>query len=130
MLGFVYWSKKISSGKWEVYTNNGREKTGLDVVEWAKSAVSLGAGEILLTSVDKEGTTKGFDLDLVKTVKNNISIPVIASGGMGKTLDLIEVIKKCDVDAVAMAHVLHRNVLTISKIKNFLSSNDINVRKS
>ena len=123
-------AKKIDLDRWEVYTNNGREKTGLDVIEWAKKASLLGAGEILLTSIDQEGTAKGFDINLVKKVKENISIPVIASGGMGKTIDLIEVINNCNVDAVAMAHVLHKNILTVKTIKQSLLSKNINVRKN
>ena len=123
-------AKKIDLDRWEVYTNNGREKTGLDVIEWAKKASLLGAGEVLLTSVDQEGTTKGFDINLIKKVKENISIPVIASGGMGKTIDLIEVINNCNVDAVAMAHVLHKNILTVKTIKQSLLSKNINVRKN
>ena len=123
-------AKKIDLDRWEVYTNNGREKTGLDVIEWAKKASLLGAGEILLTSIDQEGTAKGFDINLIKKVKENISIPVIASGGMGKTADLIEVVKNCNVDAVAMAHVLHKNILTVKTIKQSLLSKNINVRKN
>ena len=123
-------AKKIDLDRWEVYTNNGREKTGLDVIEWAKKASLLGAGEVLLTSVDQEGTTKGFDINLIKKVKENISIPVIASGGMGKTIDLIEMINSCNVDAVAMAHVLHKNILTVKTIKQSLLSKNINVRKN
>ena len=76
-------AKKISDNKWEVYTENGREKTGMDVLEWAQKVDKLNAGEILLTSIDNEGTQKGFDNTLIKTVSNNVSIPVIASGGMG-----------------------------------------------
>lgn len=123
-------AKKIDLDRWEVYTNNGREKTGLDVIEWAKKASLLGAGEVLLTSVDQEGTTKGFDISLIKKVKESISIPVIASGGMGKTIDLIEVVNNCNVDAVAMAHVLHKNILTVKTIKQSLLSKNINVRKN
>ena len=123
-------AKLKGENQWEVYTNNGREKTGLDVIEWAKKASLLGAGEVLLTSVDQEGTTKGFDISLIKKVKESISIPVIASGGMGKTIDLIEVVNNCNVDAVAMAHVLHKNILTVKTIKQSLLSKNINVRKN
>ena len=79
--------------------------------------MSFGAGEILLTSIDQEGTKKGFDINLVKNVKENISVPVIASGGMGKVEDLIQVVNSCDVDAVAMANVLHKNILTVKDLK-------------
>ena len=122
-------AKKINQNKWEVYTNNGREKTGLDVIDWAQKAESLGAGEILLTSIDQEGTNKGFDINLVKNVKKNVSVPVIASGGMGKVEDLIEVVNICNVDAVAMANVLHKNILTIKDIKKKLFSENFYFRK-
>jgi len=123
-------AKHIGFQQWEVYTDNGRERSGLDVIEWVRRAVSIGAGEILLTSVDKEGTRKGFDVDLVRAVTSKVSVPVIASGGMGKTADLIEVVKNCNVDAVAMAHVLHKNILTVKTIKQSLLSKNINVRKN
>ena len=122
-------AKKINHDKWEVYTNNGREKTGLDVIEWVQKAESLGAGEILLTSVDQDGTNKGFDINLVKNVKKSVSVPVIASGGMGKVEDLVEVVNTCNVDAVAMANVLHKNILTIKDIKKNLFSENFCFRK-
>jgi len=75
---------QVGVGKWEVFTDNGRESTGLDVIDWVKRGVDLGAGEILLTSVDREGTRKGFDIDLVQAVTQEVTVPVIASGGMGK----------------------------------------------
>jgi cyclase len=99
------------------------------VFEWVKKAVSFGAGEILLTSIDQEGTKKGFDINLVKNVKENISVPVIASGGMGKVEDLIQVVNSCDVDAVAMANVLHKNILTVKDLKKNLSSENFYFRK-
>jgi imidazole glycerol-phosphate synthase subunit HisF len=100
-------AKRVADGKWEAYTDNGREKTGLDVVEWAARGQALGAGEILLTSVDREGTRKGFDVDLVKAVSPGVSVPLIASGGMGKPDDLVDVVVRGGADAVAMADVLH-----------------------
>lgn len=78
-------AKQVGPERWEVYTDNGRERTGLDVIEWVKQGVGMGAGEILLTSVDREGTRKGFDIALVRAVTAEVSVPVIASGGMGKT---------------------------------------------
>jgi cyclase len=100
-------AKRAAGGAWEVYTDNGREHTGLDVMAWAKRAVDLGAGEILLTSVDREGTRKGFDIELTRAVSDAVSVPVIASGGMGSVAHLIEVVRKGHADAVAMADVLH-----------------------
>lgn len=122
-------AKKVGEGKWEAYTDNGREKTGLDVIEWAKKVEELGAGEILLTSIDMEGTKKGFDLELIKKVSEVISIPLIASGGAGNVDHISDCIIKGKVNAVAMAAVLHYNLLTIKEIKEHLSNQGILVRK-
>ena len=111
-------AKKRAPGKWECYCDNGREHTGRDVVEWAQEAVQLGAGEIILTSVDREGTAKGFDCDLVQAVSTRVPIPLIAGGGMGKLADMNDVINEGHADAVAMAHVLHYNKLTVDDIAN------------
>ena len=111
-------AKKISHGKWECYYDNGREHSGRDVVEWAQEGAALGAGEILLTSVDREGTAKGFDIELVHAVSGLVPIPVIAGGGMGQVDDLANVVKTGGADAVAMAHVLHYNKLTLQEIAN------------
>jgi imidazole glycerol-phosphate synthase subunit HisF len=100
-------AKQVGRERWEVYTDNGRERTGLDVVEWVKRGVALGAGEVLLTSVDREGTRKGFDIALVRAVAAEVSVPLIASGGMGKPEDLVDVVRKGGADAVAMADILH-----------------------
>lgn len=110
-------AKSISAGRWEAYTDNGRERTGLDVVEWAKRGVELGAGEILLTSVDREGTRSGFDLELVRSVSNAVRVPVIASGGMGKLEDIELVTIGGSADAVAMADVLHYDRITIPAMR-------------
>ena len=96
-------AKKISKDKWEVFTENGRQKTGLDVLTWVKKIVSLGAGEILLTSIDKDGTKKGFDLDLVSKVSKICKIPLIVSGGLGTTEHLKQLFKAGVVDGVAAA---------------------------
>ena len=121
-------AKKVSENKWEAYIDNGRESTGLDVTEWAVRGVDLGAGEILLTSVDKEGTQKGFDIDLVRVISNKVSVPVIASGGMGNTEHLVEVIHEGKADAVAMADVLHYNRLTFKFIREAAKTAQIPVR--
>jgi cyclase len=111
-------AKNVSPGRWEAYTDNGRERTGLDVIEWAQRGVELGAGEILLTSIDREGTRSGFDLDLVNSVSNAVRVPVIASGGMGKLEDIGLVTLKGAADAVAMADVLHYQRLTIPAMRD------------
>lgn len=121
-------AKKQSESSWEVYTNSGREKTNIDAVEWAKKGESLGAGEILLTSIDAEGTRKGFDIDLIKAVTDKVNIPVIASGGMGKPEDLVDAVNLGGVKAVAMADILHYQRDSISAIKNTMLENKISVR--
>ena len=122
-------AKRVGDGKWEAYTDNGREKTGLDVVEWAMRGQSLGAGEILLTSVDREGTRKGFDVDLVAAVSPRVSVPVIASGGMGKPDDLVDVVLRGGADAVAMADVLHYRRHPLADIRARAREAGITVRK-
>jgi imidazole glycerol-phosphate synthase subunit HisF len=120
-------AKQVGKDRWEVYTNNGREHTGLDVVEWVKHGVSLGAGEILLTSVDKEGTRKGFDIPLIKTVSAAVDVPLIASGGMGRPEDLLAVVE-ANADAVAMADILHYNRVAISDIRTLADNEGLSVR--
>ena len=110
-------AKIITNNKWEVYTECGRERTGLDVVEWAKKCVNLGIGEILITSVDKEGTRKGFDLELIKKLTDSFNTPIIASGGMGNNQHLHELIENTNVDAVCIASLLHYNKSTIKEIR-------------
>lgn len=110
-------AKQVSFGKWEAYTDNGRERTGLDVLDWVKRGVELGAGEILVTSVDCEGTRAGFDLDLVRNVSSGVPVPVIASGGMGTLEHFIDASTKGLADAVAMADVLHYKRMTIADIR-------------
>jgi cyclase len=122
-------AKRISEGRWEVLTNNGRERTGLDVIDWATQSVAQGAGEILLTSIDKEGTRTGFDIDLVKAVADQVTVPVIACGGMGEAKDVITVVEDGGADAVAMADVLHYNRATIGEIRRTAQSAGLILRK-
>jgi len=110
-------AKKVEGDHWEVYTDNGRERSGLDVVEWAKFCVSNGAGEVLLTSVDREGTRKGFDIELIKAVSSAVNVPIIASGGMGKPEDLLSVVSEGGADAVAMADIIHYKRAEIGDIR-------------
>lgn len=121
-------AKRVSPGRWEVYTDNGREHTGIDVIDWVRRGVSMGAGEVLLTSVDREGTRKGFDIDLVKAVTAEISVPVIASGGMGKPEDLIEIVREGGADAVAMADILHYKRAEIGEIRAVAETAGLGVR--
>ena len=122
-------AKKVHDQKWEAYTDNGREKTGLDVIDWAKKVEELGAGEILLTSIDAEGTKKGFDIELIKKVAASVSIPVIASGGAGKVEHFSTCMRECNIDAIAAAAVLHYNELTINDVKQHISQQGEEVRK-
>jgi imidazole glycerol-phosphate synthase subunit HisF len=119
-------AKKISENKWEVYIDNGREPTGMDVVEWAKKVEDLGAGEIMLTSVDKEGTKRGFDIELYNAISEVVSIPTICCGGAGKKEHIADVISNKGVDAVALASVLHYNIESIKNLKEFLTNNKKN----
>ena len=121
-------AKKISEGCWEVYTDNGREKTGKNVLEWVAEATNRGVGEILLTSIDMEGTRRGFDVELTKAVSTSVTVPVIASGGMGSTNDFCDVVDTGKADAVAMADVLHYGRLTIPEIRNVAKAHGCAVR--
>lgn len=125
-------AKKQPDGKYECYTDNGRVRTGINVIEWTEKAVKLGAGEILLTSVDQEGTGKGYDLELTRRVAESVPIPVIACGGAGSTGDVYEAIVKGKADAVSIASILHYNFVREHKYQlglfnegniNFLRSN-------
>ena len=121
-------AKKIASKKWEAYIDNGREPTGLDAIEWARKVEELGAGEIMLTSLDMEGTKKGFDIELYQAIQDIVSIPIIASGGMGKADDAIELLINSKVDAIATASVIHYNLDSITNIKKSFIENNIKVR--
>lgn len=121
-------AKRKANGSWECFTDNGREHTERDVVDWAKHAVKLGAGEILLTSIDQEGTRKGFDIDLVRTVSTAVSIPVIASGGMGNTQHLVAAVQDGKADAVAMADILHYKRMDMPAIRSAAKQAGLSVR--
>ena len=121
-------AKCIAPGQWEAYTDNGREKTGLDVVQWARDGVALGAGEILLTSIDREGTRKGFDLELLAAVSGAVQVPVIASGGMGCLEDVTRAVREGSADAVAMADVLHYKRHNLHEIRSAARAAGLNVR--
>jgi cyclase len=121
-------AKQNGAGRWEVLTNNGRERTGVDVVEWVRRGVEMGAGEVLLTSVDREGTRKGFDIELVRAVTAAISVPVIAAGGMGTPNDLVRVVCEGGADGVAMADILHYKRADVGAIRDVAEAAGLGVR--
>jgi cyclase len=114
--------------KWEAYVHGGRTPTGRDAVAWAREAVERGAGEILLTSMDADGTQNGYDIDLTRAVTQAVNVPVIASGGAGNLDHLVEVIKKADADAVLAASIFHYGTFTIRQAKEHMASAGIPVR--
>lgn len=114
--------------KWEVYINGGRTPAGLDAIEWAKKAAELGAGEILLTSMDFDGTKDGYDLALTKKITDAVNIPVIASGGAGKLEHFYEAIKQANADACLAASIFHYQQFTIKEVKEYLKNKGIPVR--
>lgn len=119
---------KKEGNSWNVYINGGRINTGLDVIEWAKRGESLGAGEILLTSMDNDGTKKGYDIELTKKIATSLKIPVIASGGAGKKEHFLEVFKEAKADAALAASLFHFKELSVIDLKLYLKENNINVR--
>ncbi len=121
-------AKRGESGNWEVFTHGGRRATGLDAVEWAKKMQALGAGEILLTSMDRDGTKVGFDLPLTRAVSDAVSIPVIASGGVGNLQDLADGIVQGHADAVLAASIFHYGQHSVQEAKRFMAQRNIPVR--
>ena len=110
-------AKQTAPGRWEAYTDNGRNHTGLDALDWARRGAALGCGEILLTSVDREGTRKGFDVELCRAVSDAVAVPVIASGGMGEIAHVAAVVADGHADAIALADALHHQRMTLPDIR-------------
>jgi cyclase len=121
-------ARASAPGRWEVYTHGGRKARGLDVVEWARTMARRGAGEILLTSMDRDGTRSGFDLELTRAVCDAVEVPVIASGGVGSLEHLALGIEQGHADAVLAASVFHFGEITISQAKHFLAARGIEMR--
>ena len=121
-------ARRCGENKWEVYVHGGRTPTGIDAVEWAKQGVARGAGEILLTSMDADGTKNGYDIPLTKAVSEAVNVPVIASGGAGKLEDFYEVLAEGGADAVLAASVFHYKTFTIQEVKEYLRDRGIEVR--
>ena len=112
----------------EVFIYGGKKETGLDAIEWTKKVESLGAGEILLTSIDMDGTKDGYDIELTKKIVNSVSIPVIASGGCGKPDDMIDVFQKTNVEAALAASIFHYETHSVNRVKKIIKENGIPVR--
>ena len=121
-------AKRVAPGKWEVFTHGGRRATGLDAVEWVRKMASLGAGEILLTSMDRDGTRNGFDLALTRAVSEAVEIPVIASGGVGTLQHLADGVVEGKADAVLAASIFHYCEFTVRQAKEFMRDQGIEVR--
>ena len=121
-------AKQVAPGKWEVFTHGGRNRTGLDAIEWARKVESLGAGEILLTSMDRDGTKNGFDLGLTRAVSDAVSIPVIASGGVGSLEHLADGVTQGRADAVLAASIFHFGEHTVREAKELMRARGIEVR--
>lgn len=121
-------AKTTASGDYQVFTDNGREPSGVDVVSWCRRLEDLGAGEILLTSIDRDGTRSGFHIDLIERVRDAVSLPLIVSGGCGTPDHLGDVLNRADVDGIAVASVLHYNKYSIRELKSFIGASGFGVR--
>src|ERR1044072_1144885 len=120
-------AKKVQPDRWEVFSHGGRKATGLDAIEWARRAVSLGAGEIVLNSIDADGTKTGFDLVIIRRISESVGVPVVASGGAGKLEHMAEVLLEGKADAVLAASIFHFGEYTVQQGKQFLATQNIPV---
>ncbi len=121
-------ARSVAPGRWEIFTHGGRKETGIDAVAFAREVVSLGAGEILLTSMDRDGTGEGFDIDLTRTIADTVPVPVIASGGVGTLEHLVEGIRDGHATAVLAASIFHFGTYSIAEAKRHLSANGVPMR--
>ena len=121
-------AKKIADSKWEIYTHGGRNATGLDAIEWAQQATDRGAGELLITSMDTDGHQDGYDIDLLRTVRNTVDVPIIASGGAGTPEHLYDALTVGGADAVLAASIFHFGKYTIQDLKNYLQKRGLPIR--
>ena len=122
-------AKKIADGSWRVFVAGGRKDTGRDLIQWAQEVVALGAGEILLTSMDKDGTKSGFDLEMLNRVAEVVDVPIIASGGAGNIEDIVEVFEKTTATGALAASIFHFGEVNIGETKQVLANAGIEVRR-
>jgi cyclase len=122
-------AKKVAPDRWEVFSHGGRKATGLDAVEWAKKAVALGAGEIVLNSIDADGTKAGFDLVITRRISESVGVPVVASGGAGTLQHMADVLIEGRADAVLAASIFHFGEFTVGQVKDYLAGKNIPVRQ-
>lgn len=122
-------AKKDGNGRWKVYINGGRTDTGLDAIEWAAKGDRLGAGEIVINSIDTDGVKDGYDISLTRIISENVKVPVVASGGAGKKTDFLKVLTDGKADAALAASVFHYGEINIGELKEYLYTNDVNIRR-
>ena len=121
-------AKRVAPERWEVFSHGGRKMTGLDALEWAHRAVGLGAGEVVLNSIDADGTRAGFDIVITRRISESVGVPVVASGGAGKLEHMAEVLLEGKADAVLAASIFHFGEYTVGEVKKFLAKKNILVR--
>jgi imidazole glycerol-phosphate synthase subunit HisF len=121
-------AKKTGADEWRVFTHGGRKEAGLDAIEWAREAVALGAGEIVLNSIDADGTKAGYDIEITRRISETVGVPIVASGGAGNLDHMVEVLKEGQADAVLAASIFHFGEYTVSEVKDYLAKADIPVR--
>jgi cyclase len=122
-------AKNVAPGRWEIFTHGGRTPTGIDAVEFAVRSVELGAGELLVTSMDRDGTKSGFDLELTRTIADAVHVPIVASGGVGTLDHLVDGVKKGHASAVLAASIFHFGTFTIAEAKAYMAQNNVSVRQ-
>jgi cyclase len=122
-------AKRVAPDRWEVFSHGGRKETGLDAVAWAKEACERGAGEIVLNSIDSDGTKAGYDLPITRRISEEVGVPVVASGGAGKLEHLVEVLQEGRADAVLAASIFHLGEFTVGDVKKYLADQGIPVRR-
>ncbi|MDC0219208.1 imidazole glycerol phosphate synthase subunit HisF [Verrucomicrobia bacterium] len=121
-------AKKTGTDEWRVFTHGGRKEAGMDAIEWAREAVALGAGEIVLNSIDADGTKAGYDIEITRRISETIGVPIVASGGAGNLDHMVDVLKEGQADAVLAASIFHFGEYTVSEVKDYLAKADISVR--